>query len=151
MSSRHLLAAGTAGLVGLLAACSSSSSPAPSGNDASTTQDSSMPPPNDGAMGTTHMVTVGPNNTLTFSPASLTIAVGDTVTWTWASDHHSVTSGTGCAADNKFCSPGDANCAAGATSNTGSTYSHTFTTAGSFPYFCSPHCGAGMLGTITVQ
>jgi plastocyanin len=33
----------------------------------------------------------------------------------------------------------------------GAQYSHTFTTAGTYNYFCRPHCGAGMTATITVQ
>lgn len=97
-----------------------------------------------------HMVTVGPNGNTIFDPASLTIAVGDTVQWTWGSSGHSVTSGSNCAADGKFCSPNDTNCAAGTTSGQNATYTHTFTAAGTYPYFCTPHCGFGMVGTITV-
>src|SRR5215469_2241978 len=42
-------------------------------------------------------VTVGPvENEFTFMPDTLNISVGDTVRWTWASDSHSVTSGTSC-------------------------------------------------------
>jgi|SRR5579883_2696842 len=96
-------------------------------------------------------ITVAPNGAFMFSPATVMIHAGDSVTWTWASSGHSVTSGTACAPDNKFCSPNDTNCAAGATSNAGATYTHTFTTAGVFPYFCTPHCGAGMVGSVTVQ
>jgi plastocyanin len=43
------------------------------------------------------------------------------------------------------------NCATAATLASGSTYSHTFTQAGSFPYFCRPHCSMGMTGTVVVQ
>jgi len=40
-------------------------------------------------------VTVGPlENEFSFVPDTVTISVGDTVRWTWASDFHSVTSGT---------------------------------------------------------
>lgn len=35
--------------------------------------------------------------------------------------------------------------------NTGNVYMFTFTTKGTYPYFCRPHAGAGMTGTITVQ
>jgi plastocyanin len=100
---------------------------------------------------TNRMVTVAPNGTLTFSPDTLTICRGDTVTWMWGSDSHTVTSGTGCTPDNQFCSPNDTNCATAATSITGATYSHTFPAAGTFPYFCRPHCGSGMTGSIVVQ
>ncbi len=99
-------------------------------------------------------VTVGPGGSFTFSPASLSIKVGDTVTWTWATGGHDVVSCMPGTPDGKFCSPSDtAPCDANATpvSNAGATYKHTFTTAGTFPYFCRPHAGAGMTGTITVQ
>jgi plastocyanin len=33
----------------------------------------------------------------------------------------------------------------------GMTYDHTFTTAGTFPYYCSLHSTLGMTGTIIVQ
>ena len=40
-------------------------------------------------------VTVGPlDNEFSFVPDTVNISVGDTVRWTWASDFHSVTSGT---------------------------------------------------------
>jgi len=100
---------------------------------------------------TTHTVHVGPSETFTFSPSSLTINVGDTVQWVWDSDVHTVTSGAECTADGMFCSPNDTNCASGTTSNAGATYEHTFTTAGTFSYFCTPHCTLGMVGSITVQ
>lgn len=88
---------------------------------------------------------------LTFSPQTLTIPVGATVTWIWASSGHNVVSGTGGTADNKFCSPNDTSCASTPTSNAGTMYSRTFTSAGSFPYFCKPHVLSGMTGTIIVQ
>ena len=103
--------------------------------------------------GTIHTVTVAPNGLLVFDPPSLVINVGDTVHWVWGTSGHTVTSGdnTTCATDNTFCSPNDTNCAAAATSNTGTTYDHVFPAAGTFQYHCSPHCGAGMVATITVQ
>ena len=101
-------------------------------------------------MSTMHTVMVGADG-FTFSPSSLTINVGDTVQWSWSSSGHTVTSGSGCSADGQFCSPSDANCASAPASNQGATYSHTFSTAGTFPYFCIPHCDFGMVGTIIVQ
>lgn len=103
----------------------------------------------DGAETGAHVVTVGSGG-LSFSPSTLTINVGETVRWVWAGSGHNVVSGTA-AADNKFCSPNDTSCATAPTSASGTTYSHTFTTAGAYPYFCAPHRLAGMTGTITVQ
>ncbi|GAC1518785.1 MAG: hypothetical protein NVS3B10_20700 [Polyangiales bacterium] len=95
----------------------------------------------DAPAGTIHEVKVGPGGTFTFASASLTIPVGDTVRWTWSSSSHSVTSGAGCIGDGKFDST---------VLLSGATFSHTFDTAGAFPYFCSVHCAAGMVGTVTV-
>lgn len=105
-----------------------------------------------------HIVMVGPNNMLVFDPATLPIHVGDTVRWMWASDLHSVVSGTVDPLptntehpDGLFCSPSNTNCSTLQVSFTGATYEHTFTTAGTFPYFCAPHGSLGMVGTIMVQ
>jgi plastocyanin len=91
---------------------------------------------------------------LTFAPTSVTIHVGDTVQWTWATDGHSVTSvgdSTSCVADGTFCSPDDTNCSAGMTSGTGTTYCQQFTAAGTFNFVCIPHCSFGMRGSVIVQ
>lgn len=86
-----------------------------------------------------HTVVTG---AVTFQPASITINAGDQVTWSnTSSDTHTSTSGSGCAANGIWAS---GNLAPGA------TFSHTFNTPGTFPYFCEPHCGMGMTGTVTV-
>lgn len=73
-----------------------------------------------------------------FSPANLTIKVGDTVTWT---NHdtapHNVVISDGPV---KFTSP---------TLNTGETYTYTFTVAGKYDYYCSIH--PDMQASITVE
>lgn len=103
------------------------------------------------AGGQTFDVTVGPQeNKFTFSPDTLNISVGDTVRWTWASDSHSVTSGTDCTPNGQFCSPDNTNCDAGILNNTGFVYEHTFTQAGTYSYFCFLHCFAGMTGVVNV-
>ncbi|HEY3344424.1 MAG TPA: plastocyanin/azurin family copper-binding protein [Anaerolineaceae bacterium] len=95
-------------------------------------------------------VQVGANMT-TFTPQTVTIHVGDTVRWTWVSDTHTVTSGSALgAADGKFCSPSDSNCSTPVASNTGTVYQHTFTQAGTYPYFCAFHVAAGMTGEVVV-
>lgn len=71
-----------------------------------------------------------------FSPATLTIAVGDTVTWTNADEEaHTAT-----AADGTFDS---------GSLGTGASFSFTFTEAGTFPYICEFH--PQMEGTIVVE
>jgi plastocyanin len=71
-----------------------------------------------------------------FSPASITVKVGDAVTWT----NNDSVSHTVTADDNSFASSNLAN---------GAAFSFTFTKAGSFPYHCSIH--PSMTGTVVVQ
>jgi plastocyanin len=105
----------------------------------------------DGGGNAPNTVTVGPGGGTSFSPATLTVPVGTTVTFRFASSGHNVVSGDDCTADGAFCSPGDTSCASAPTSPSGTTYTHRFDSAGTFPYFCTPHCVQGMVGTIVVQ
>ena len=99
-------------------------------------------------VGATHTVDVGAGGGNTFvdrqtSSSTSTIAVGDTIQWVWVSGIHSTTSGTcttTCAEDGIWDSG----------QGSGMTFSHTFTQAGTFPYFCEVH-GAMMQGIVTVQ
>ncbi len=92
--------------------------------------------------GATVTVTV-PNGQLTFSPSSLTIHVGDTVTWVGLNNIHNVT-GSSSQDLKDFCGASLSSFAPE------SSCSHTFTNAGTFPYECTIHAAFGMLGTITV-
>ncbi len=100
----------------------------------------------------TYVVMVGAAG-LSFSPSMLTINPGDTVRWVWSASFHNVVSGTiaTCTPDDRFCSPTGTSCSTAPTSMAGEMYEFRFTTSGSFPYFCAPHCGAGMSGTIVVR
>jgi len=77
----------------------------------------------------------------TFSPASATIKVGQTVSWTnHGPSNHTTTSDAG-AWDSATLSA------------SGGTFSKTFNTAGTYPYHCKIHPPAiypGFTGTITV-
>jgi plastocyanin len=70
-----------------------------------------------------------------FAPATLTVRVGGTVTWT----NHDEEPHTVAASDGSFHSPG---------MGTGATFSRTFPTAGTFDYICSIH--PMMRGTVVV-
>jgi plastocyanin len=119
--------------------------------DLTSLPDLSPPPDLSGGGGPkTFDVMVGQGGTK-FSPKDVTIHKGDTVKWTWAASNHNVVSGSNATADGTFCSPNDMNCAGAPLSNAGATYSHTFNAAGTFNYFCAPHAGAGMVGSVTVQ
>lgn len=97
-------------------------------------------------------VVVSPGGEFRFDPATVTINIGDTVRWTWENGGHSVTGGTPCVPSNVFCSPSNTNCEAGGLSMAGSVYSRTFTQAGTFTYFCNPHCNSFLMrGTINVN
>ena len=70
-----------------------------------------------------------------FAPATLTVKVGSTVTWTNKDEEpHTVA-----ASDGSFHSPG---------LGTGATFSHAFSTPGKFDYVCSIH--PSMHGTVVV-
>ena len=83
--------------------------------------------------GATHTVMI---NGLAYTPATLTITVGDTVTWMNNDVQAHTATGSGGAFDS-------------GTLNPGQSFSFTFTTVGSFAYTCNFH--AEMTGTITVQ
>ena len=79
---------------------------------------------------------------LKFTPQNVTIHVGDTVQWTWAASGHSSTSGTPGHPDGIWDS---------GVQNLGFTFSHTFSTAGTFNYYCTPHGACcGMIGSVIV-
>jgi plastocyanin len=92
----------------------------------------------------------GPNagsiavNGHTFDPPEVHIKAGESVKWTWVSGSHNVVSGAACTPDGKFTS-------GSSTIGPGSTFSHTFDTAGTYPYYCDPHCGIGMVGKVIVE
>jgi plastocyanin len=94
------------------------------------------------AIATTVDVTVGPGGDLVFSPSSVTIHPGDQVRWTFGSSGHSTTSG----------SPGQPNGIwDSGIHNQGATFTRTFNSAGTFPYYCVPHGGCcNMVGTVVV-
>jgi plastocyanin len=80
----------------------------------------------------------------TFDPPELHIKAGEAVKWTWVSGSHNVVSGAACTPDGKFTS-------GSSTVGPGSTFSHTFDKAGTYPYYCDPHCGIGMVGKVIVE
>ncbi len=72
-----------------------------------------------------------------FSPSTITINKGDTITWTNAdSAPHTVTSDSGSELNS-------------GTINNGGVYSHTFNTAGTYKYHCAFH--TSMKATVIVQ
>lgn len=91
--------------------------------------------------------------TNSWNPSSVTISAGDSVTWSNGGGFHNVCvlkpggSGDSCAGNP------DAEFRNGAPSSdwSGYTNSFTFTTPGTYTFFCEAHKSLGMTGTITVQ
>ena len=71
-----------------------------------------------------------------FHPGEVTIHPGDQVKWTWLTSGHSTTSGR----------PGMPNGIwnSGVRSQ-GATFTHTFNSAGTFPYYCTQHLQVGQV------
>lgn len=100
-------------------------------NDYGSNPGGGTPPPGNTP---SHLVTMA---NFTFSPSSMTVAVGDTVTWRNDDNvGHTVTSDTGTELNSPLL-------------GNGQSYQHVFGTAGTFPYHCSVH--TTMTGTIIVQ
>jgi plastocyanin len=129
MGSGLRVAALTVVVVVVLAACSSSSKQAAT-------------PTSSGGQSTVAtsgggQATVTAADTRQFTPVTLTITVGQTVTWTNAGTiDHTVTFDTGPAFDKPLAA--------------GSTVTRTLSTAGTFTYHCTIH-GPSMHGTIIVK
>jgi plastocyanin len=81
-----------------------------------------------------------------FSPADVTIGVGDSVTWRWEGNNlHTVTHGTSPTV------PPDVDKLFDAPQQSSGTFGYRFTEVDTVQYFCRPHFDMGMRGTIRVQ
>ena len=106
-----------------------------SNNGGASPSATAAPPATSGSATPSGGSTVEINNFM-FTPMSLTVPVGATVTWKFDdSTQHTVT-----ADDNSFAS---------SPMGSGQTFTHTFTTAGTVPYHCSIH--PSMTATIIVK
>lgn len=98
------------------------------------------------ALSATFTVNVGSNTggRNVFVPNTLQIAQGDTVNFVWVTTNHDVVSG-----DTSTCTATNNPLNSGSPTNPPHTYTYTFNTPGTYPYFCTPHCAAGMTAVIT--
>lgn len=117
----------------------------------SATGNKTPPPPPPG----THDVTV---KDFSFSPASITIKVGESIRWTNSGPSiHDVVGDDGSWDSQHLAPPGSTTDAyGGQTSTPGASFSHTFTQAGTYTYHCSLHppsspAYANFTGTVIVQ
>jgi plastocyanin len=102
-----------------------------------------------GTIGATGVSIVPGSSSLTndaYEPNPVQVSVGDTVTWTNDdSTTHTVTSGQSGQPDGKFDSSPNFN----PLMAPGQAFSHTFTEAGQYPYYCALH--PNMVGTVSVS
>jgi len=99
----------------------------------------------------TATVQVGTNGRV-FTPATTNIAVNDQVIWIWggpATTPHSTTSGTVVTTPTSTNAIPDGLWDSGVVAGAHS-FTNTFSSAGSFPYYCQVHFKAGMTGAIFV-
>lgn len=103
-------------------------------------------------------VIAGPEGRDVFEPDELTVPVGETVTWGFASSGHNVS----CRPEHSdvvtlpdiaepFASYSSGESPGGTYVPQGETYEHTFEVGGVYVYLCIPHVNRGMVGTIHVE
>ena len=157
-SRRRFVAALAAAVTGALAGCGGGESTTPGESGTGTPTETDTPTEADTATqadtptqtptatsAVAQVVQVGADG-FQFAPERVEIAAGDAVEWTWASGGHNVQpdavpdgsdwTGTAGSATDTYAS--------------GHTYRHTFDVPGRYDYYCAPHQGAGMTGSVTV-
>jgi plastocyanin len=159
------LGVGGVGMLAALSACGSSSKAtstvaavlaptATSSTGGTTVSPTSMPSgsavtsPSAGAGHTVQMT-----DALKFDPATLTVSVGDTVTWenTSSMAHTTTCDKTKASNPSDVIQPDGGDTWDSGLLNAGQSYSHTFKVAGDYQYVCLPHEVAGMIGKVTVS
>ncbi|MGH7445753.1 MAG: cupredoxin domain-containing protein [Longimicrobiales bacterium] len=97
-------------------------------------------------------VTIAMTSQLTYAPLNATARVGQVVRWENDSNApHTVTADPALAVNAGSVSlPAGAGVFGSELIAPGGAYTHTFTVAGTYRYFCRPHEGAGMIGTIVI-
>jgi plastocyanin len=83
-------------------------------------------------------VVVGAGGNDRFAPSAVTVTAGEAVTWRWQDGGHNVQIDVPAEQfDSGY-------------RNSGQTYQHVFSTPGTYEFYCDPHRGDGMRGTVTV-
>ncbi len=109
--------------------------------------DSDSPTPSPGA--TTHIVEM--TGDYEFVPSSLTIKQGDSVKWVLIEKDHEVASGTVIEGPDGREGVPDGLWNSDTLRTTKESFTYTFNSTGTFPYYCDSHVDQGMIGTITVE
>lgn len=103
-------------------------------------------------------IVAGPEGDLVFEPAELSVPVGTTISWGFASGGHNVS----CRPEDSdmvalpdeaepFASYGSDESPHESLVPRSETYEHRFTVSGEYVYVCIPHDRQGMVGTIRVE
>ncbi len=103
--------------------------------------------PSSGA--TTHIVKMTGN--YEFVPSSLTIKQGDSVKWVLIAKDHEVASGTVIEGPDGREGVPDGLWNSDTLRTAKESFTYTFNSTGTFPYYCDSHVDLGMIGTITVE
>ena len=112
------------------------------------TNSGSSTTPSSGA--TTHIVEMTGN--YEFVPSELTIKQGDSVKWLMTTTKaHEVASGTVIEGPDGREGVPDGLWKSETFSKMDESFTHTFNSAGTFPYYCESHVDQGMIGSITVE
>lgn len=98
-------------------------------------------------------VVVGMTNTMTYTPDTVRVEVGETVRWENGSAvMHTVTADPEEAfKDESVTLPDGASTFNSGNMDPGQTFEYTFETPGTYRYFCIPHEAVGMRGTVIVE
>jgi plastocyanin len=96
---------------------------------------------------------VGMTNTMTYTPDTVRVEVGETVRWENSSAvMHTVTADPDEAfKDESVMLPDGASSFHSGNLNPKETFEYTFEVAGTYRYFCVPHEAVGMRGTVVVE
>ncbi len=105
----------------------------------------STTPPSPGT--TTH--TVEMTGDYEFVPSSLTIKQGDSVKWVLIKGNHEIASGK--VIEGPDGREGIPDCLWDSGKMAAGSFTYTFNSIGTFPYYCDSHVDVGMIGTITVE
>ncbi len=112
------------------------------------TNSGSSTTPSSGA--TTHIVEMTGN--YEFVPSELTIKKGDSVKWVLVEKSHEVASGKVIEGpDGREGVPDGLWESKTLTKGKEESFTYTFNSTGTFPYYCESHVDQGMIGTITVE
>ncbi|MCT9095568.1 plastocyanin/azurin family copper-binding protein [Haloarchaeobius sp. HME9146] len=92
-------------------------------------------------------IEVGPGGQFKYKPENPTVKKGETVEWVWKSNQHNiVVSSQPDGAGWEGTEGGESKLF-----DEGYRYTHTFETAGTYEYYCSPHKSVGMEAKVTVE